>query len=164
MRIFLIACVLVFGLVSTNISAQAIVNPADFNLVLGEWEGTLAYIDYSSGEPYTMPANVKISQSKKKNKWNLVISYPNESSANEKDNLKLSKNGKRLNKMNVVARERIESEVLQIITEKTGKDNKKKATIRNIYILGKNQMILRKEVKFEDSLEWLVRSEYNYTR
>ena len=29
---------------------------------LGRWKGTLTYLDYSSGKPYTMPAHVTITR------------------------------------------------------------------------------------------------------
>ena len=33
---------------------------------LGNWEGNLTYLDYSSGKPYTMSANIKISLTENK--------------------------------------------------------------------------------------------------
>jgi len=44
------------------------------------------------------------------------------------------------------------------------KDNNKKAEIRVIYIIGKEELIIRKEVKFENTENWKLRNEYNYKR
>jgi hypothetical protein len=45
-----------------------------------------------------------------------------------------------------------------------GKDDDKKALIKNVYIIGKTTLIIRKEVKFEGTDTWLTRNEYNYSR
>ena len=67
-------------------------------------------------------------------------------------------------KKDVVSIERTEMEGLIVKTEHSGKDNKKKATIRNIYIISEDKFVISKEVKFEDSNEWLRRNEYSFTR
>ena len=32
----------------------------DLKQLTGFWKGTLTYLDYSSGKPYTMPANLEV--------------------------------------------------------------------------------------------------------
>ena len=39
----------------------------------GSWQGKLTYLDYSSGKPYTMPANIKISLTE--NKLGYIMGY-----------------------------------------------------------------------------------------
>ena len=53
---------------------------------------------------------------------------------------------------------------VQIITEYFGKDNNKKAQIKNVYIIGQSEFIMRKEVKYDNSDVWLMRNEYKYIR
>jgi len=144
--------------------SQNRITPDDFNILLGDWTGTLTYIDYSSNKPYTMPANLKVKLGKNINQLSLFNIYPNEPKANNKDKLKISDNGAKLNNINVKSVERSSDGKVEIITEYSGKDNKKKALVRNVYILVENQFIIRKEVKFENSQDWLKRNEFNYIR
>jgi len=111
-----------------------------------------------------MPANLTIKQGKNKNQLSLSFIYPNEPKSNSKDKITISKNGEYLNSNVVKSKQGLSNGQIQITTEYAGKDNNKKAIIRNVYILGKKQFTIRKEVKFEDSDVWLKRSEYNFAR
>ena len=144
--------------------AQNTVTVDNLKTLLGEWTGTLTYIDYSSNEPYTMPANLNVKQGKNENHLLLFNSYPKEPKANNKDKIKISKNGDLLNNNAVKSKQKLSNGQIQITTEYSGKDNNKKALIRNVYILGENEFVIRKEVKYENSEDWLKRNEYNYTR
>lgn len=144
--------------------AQDSVTPDDLKLIFGDWTGTLTYMDYTSNEPYTMPANLVVKEGKNENELLLFITYPNEPKANSKDKIRISKDGTQLNKIEVKSKQRSSNGQIEITTEYMGKDNNKKALIKNIYVLGQNQFIIRKEVKFVNSEDWLVRNEYNYSR
>jgi hypothetical protein len=144
--------------------AQNTVTTDDLKPLLGKWSGTLTYIDYSSSKPYTMPANLNVKQGKNDYHFLLFNSFPNEPKANNKEKLKISKNGEVLNNHVVTSKQQISDERLQITTEYSGKDNNKQALIRNIYILGENQFVIRKEVKYINSEEWLIRNEFEYVR
>lgn len=165
----LIVCMLLFSFESftqeTVIkSSEKTIVPEDFKELLGDWTGTLTYIDYSSGKPYTMPANLTVE--KGKNEYELVLfnNYPNEPKANDKDKLVLSKDGKQLNKKDVKSKEDLADGRVQITIEYRGKDNKKKALIRSVYVLGESQFSIRKEVQFENSKLWKKRNEFKYKR
>ena len=149
---------------SIGAQAQQAVTTADLQKLEGPWTGSLTYIDYSSNKPYTMPANLRVAKTNKDTQLTLYNIYPNEPKANNKDKLKISKDGLQLNNQPVKSREILNNGDLQIITEYEGKDNNKKALIRNIYLLGEKQFIIRKEVKYEDSDEWFKRNEFNYKR
>lgn len=157
--IFIIALLFSFENYSQNT-----VTKDDLKVLFGEWTGTLTYIDYSSNKPYTMPANLIVEQGKNENQILLINNYPNEPKANSKDKIKISKNGELLDNKKVNSKEKLSDGQIQIITEYSGKDNNKNAFIRNIYIIGEKQFVIRKEVKFENSDEWLMRNEYNYNR
>ena len=149
----------------TSIShGQNTVQPQILEHTIGEWEGTLTYLDYQTKEPFTMPANLRIEKGKDKYQFNLSLEYPKEPKANSTDKIKISKDGTKINKANVISNRKISEEAFEIITEYSGKDNNKKAEIRIIYILGKTQLIIRKEVKFENTEDWILRNEYNYKR
>lgn len=37
----------------------------DFNSLIGSWEGSLTYLDYTTGKPYTMSADIEIKRLEK---------------------------------------------------------------------------------------------------
>ncbi len=158
---------------SSNILAQKILNPektaieiSDIQNMLGTWTGTLTYLDYTSNNPYTMPCGLVIKTKKENRKLNLYYTYPNEPKANSKGKLKISKDKFRLNGKTIISRSTLSDETTQIVTRYSNKDgnDRKKALIRNSYIIGIDKLIIRKEVQFEGTTEWLKRNEFNFNR
>ena len=145
-------------------SSENRISPNDLEAVLGEWTGSLTYMDYSSNKPYSMPAELTVETGKNPYQYILKYRYPNEPQANNKGKFEVTKEGTQINKKDVVSIERTEKDGLIVTTEHSGKDNRKKAIIRNIYIISTAKFVLRKEVKFEDANEWLQRNEYSFTR
>lgn len=159
--LLLLACTLV----NTNLCiAQNTVTPNDLNLLLGEWTGTLTYTDYRSNKPYSMPANLLVKQKSNPYMLMLNINYPNEPKANSNDKIKISKDGTHINKTKVTTRKNLPGGLIEIRTEYSGKDNNQNASIKNIYLIGQNKFVIRKEVKFENTDEWFMRNQYSYTR
>ena len=78
--------------------------------------------------------------------------------------IKLSADGRQLNKKDVRSIQRLPDGEVQIITEYQGRDNKQKALIRNIYLLEEKRFVMSKEVQFGNSDEWITRNEYAYTK
>lgn len=144
----------------------AIVTPKVFKPALGEWKGTLTYLDYKSGKPYTMPANITISKDAS-NERQLVFrfEYPNEPKANGNDTLVISEDGTKIDGANVVSKVRVGKNLL-LSTEKDGVDgnDNRKATIRHIYTIGKRRFINRKEVRFEGEQNFIMRNEFKMER
>lgn len=151
-------------LISNSNYCQNTISPNDLDIISGKWSGTLTYLDYSTNKPFTMPANVSVERGKDEYQIQLLISYPKEPNANSKDRINISKDGKLLNKNRVTSREILTTQGIKITTEYSGKDNRKKALIRNVYIFGPQQFVIRKEVKFYDSADWMMRNEYNFER
>ena len=145
-------------------SSEKNVLPEDLKMLLGDWSGSLTYMDYSSDKPYTMPANLKVKHGKNKYQFTLLFMYPNEPKANSKGKIMVSKNGEELNKKSVKSKQVLPNGQIQITTEYDGKDNNKNALIRNLYVLGSHQFVIKKEVKFKNSDEWLMRNEYHFER
>jgi hypothetical protein len=138
----------------------------DFNKLSGSWNGSLTYLDYSSGKPYTMPANLEIRRIAKTNKFVFSNIYPNEPSANSKDTVTISTDGKFIDKELVKSRRKLPNGDLEIITEEFGKDGNddKPATFRHTYTLGPSTYINRKDVQFTGETEWINRHEYSYKK
>ncbi len=151
-------------LLSHGSYSQNTISPDDLDIISGTWKGTLTYLDYSTNKPFTMPANVSVEQGKNEYQVKLLISYPKEPDANSKDRIIISKDGMLLNKTRVTSREILTNQEIKITTEYSGKDNREKALIRNVYIFGPKRFVIRKEVKFNDSADWLMRNEYNFGR
>ena len=149
---------------TTTNSFEDRITSKDLEIVKGEWTGSLTYLDYSSNKPYSMPAELTVEEGKNQFQFILNYSYPNEPQANSKGKFEITEDGKRINKNDVISIERNEIDGLVVKTEHRGKDNNKKATIRNIYIISEDKFIISKEVKFEDLNEWLKRNEYSFTR
>ena len=156
-----ITCIL---LLSINAQAQNSITHDDLKTVLGEWTGSLTYLDYSTNEPVTMPANLKVEQGNDTLQLNLFSSYPNEPKANSKGRIKIAKNGIGLDNMPVKSLQRTSDGCLVIITRTNGRDKNKKALMRKVYILGANQFIIRQDVKTEGTNVWLNRSIFTYKR
>jgi hypothetical protein len=132
----------------------------------GNWKGTLTYLDYTSGKPYTLPVNLYMDQ----NAGSLTdlifnYTYPTEPKANSKDIVKISEDGRSLNNERVV--ELVHGrDINYISTETHGQDGNdhKPATIRHVYALGKEILDIKKEVKFDGEENWILRNEYSLKR
>ncbi len=143
---------------------QGIVKTEDIQIIIGNWEGELTYLDYQTNQPYSLPANLNVVQGKSENKFILNNIYPNEPKANGSYKLKITRKGELLNKKVVKSRKVLDSGLIEIITEHRGKDNRKSALIRNTYLIGKKRLIIRKEVQHDKIGIWKKRNEFKYTR
>lgn len=139
-------------------------NPKELKTLVGEWEGSLTYLDYSSGKPYTMPANASIKPGKNEYQLAGAYIYPNEPKANSNFKLTISEDGKTFNKKDITSKRTMEDGNIEITTEYSGKDDNKKAQIKNIYIIGASTFKIRKEVMFPDSEDWIKRNEYSFSK
>ena len=129
------------------------------------WKGTLTYLDYSSGKPFTMPVEISmhiVSPAK------IIIAYlyPNEPKANDNDTLLITKSGLEIDGARLVSKKIMEDGSVQLITDKNGFDGNdhKKAVLRHMYIVGTKSYQNRKEVKFEGTDKWIMRNEYLFSR
>ncbi len=135
---------------------------SDLAHIEGKWTGKLTYLDYSSGEPYTMPADVEVI---KIDKYNFLYKniYPNEPKANSTDTLKISNDGKLFNQKEIKKINRSKNSS-QIITEVNGMDgnDKKPATLKTTYFISPKKFTIIKEVKFEGEKSYIKRHEYSF--
>ena len=155
---------LITTICSGQISFQTI--QKDFYKLSGTWEGSLTYLDYSSGKPYSMPADIEIKRIGKTNKFVFSNIYPNETSANSIDTISISADGKYIDKELVKSRRKLPNGDIEIITEEFGKDgnDNKPATFRHTYTFGSTTYKNRKDVQFTGETEWINRHEYSYKK
>ena len=139
----------------------------DFKPAFGKWKGSLTYLDYSSGKPYTMPANITISKTTGNSKLVLLaLEYPDEPKANERDTLVISDNGRQIDGAVIISQTKNSDGSLVLITEKEGVDgnDRRSATLRHIYSIGKKIFSNRKEVRFKGEEKFILRNEFKMSR
>lgn len=140
------------------------ISTKDFDKASGTWVGTLTYMDYSSGKPYTMPANALIHRIKQTKTYIVSNLYPNEPSANSVDTIIIAQNGQFIGKEEVRSKKKLPNGSIEIISEEKGIDgnDNKAAFFRHTYILGKDILSFKKEVRFDGQTVWIKRHEYTY--
>ncbi len=155
------ACIAI--LLSGSAFSQPVVSTADFKAATGSWKGTLTYLDYTSGKPFTMPAGMVLRVADREHVI-LSFDYPKEPNANDNDTIAIK--GSEINDAEVISRENMEDGGIKIVTEKEGVDgnDNRKALLRHIYIISKNSFQNAKQVKFEGTDTWIKRSEYLFSR
>lgn len=138
----------------------------DFKKISGSWYGTLTYLDYTSGEPFTMLADLKIERISKSNKFYFFSSYPNEPNANGGDTIIISEDGKYINNELIKSRTVLSDGTIEIITEETGTDGNddQPAVFRHTYTFSKSTYSKRKDVQFVGTDVWVKRHEYSYSK
>ena len=155
-----------FCLIAIVFALTASVSVKDFKPAYGKWTGTITYLDYTSGKPFTMPANVTISKNNKDARQLIfAFEYPQEPKANGNDTLIISEDGMMIDDTKVTSKESRDG-VLQILTEKEGVDgnDNKKALIRYVYSISKKSFVKRKEVRFDGQDIFIMRNEFKMSR
>ena len=161
MRNILLAIAFILFCISLNAQTFQVI---DLQKAVGFWEGKLTYLDYSSGKPFTMLANIQLSLTQDKKGYITSYEYPKEPHANSKDTIYVF--NKLFGKDNIVEFKKDEDGDFKFVTEIVGVDGNdhKKAVLRYIYLLNSNFYSISKEVKFDDSDKWIKRNEYILNR
>lgn len=157
----IIGILFIIGIDSVNAQSFQV---KDLSNSVGSWEGKLTYMDYSTGKPYTMSANIKISLTENRNGYIMGYEYPKEPQANSKDTTYLV--NKLFGKDKIVEFKKAADGGFTLITEIAGEDgnDNKKAILRHTYILKSNTFSIIKDVKFEGTDKWIKRNEYQFNR
>lgn len=162
MKILLFTTAFVFFYISSNFAQSIQIN--ELSSSVGNWKGNLTYLDYSSGKPYTMKVNIKISLTENKSGYIMSYEYPAEPHANSVDTTFV--NGKLFGKDNIIKFTKASNGGFTLVTEIKGQDGNdhKKATLRHTYTLNTNSYSVVKHVKFEGTDKWIKRNEYLLNR
>ncbi|MEN9349120.1 MAG: hypothetical protein RL372_98 [Bacteroidota bacterium] len=158
-----ILIVTAFLLICSSLKAQSF-QVKDLSSSVGSWEGKLTYLDYSTGKPYTMSANIKISLTENKNGYIMEYDYPKEPQANSKDTTFINDN--LFGKDKIIEFKKASDSGFTLVTEIAGEDGNdyKKAKLRHTYLLNNNTFSIVKDVKFEGTDKWVKRNEYLLNR
>ena len=162
----LLLCLALFLAFTTQAQSYYKTLSKDLQRLKGSWKGTLTYLDYTSGKPYTMPADVYITRVVGTQLFLCSHHYPDEPKANAVDTLRLSPDGKMIDQEIIRSRRKLPGGGVEIITEETGVDGNDQlpATFRYTYRIGKDFFSQRKDVQFAGQTEWIQRHEYVYRR
>lgn len=163
-KIYFTFSLMLFATVVCNAQNYSSPTLNDFDKLAGNWHGTLTYLDYSTGKPFTMPADLKIGRIAKTNKFSFSNSYPKESNANSIDTMTVAADGKYIDRELIKSRKKLQNGAIQLITEELGKDgnDNKQAILRHTYTFAKNTFSKRKDVQFVGETQWINRNEYLY--
>jgi hypothetical protein len=161
MKYLIVATLLVLICSSSNAQSFQI---KDLSNAVGKWMGKLTYLDYTSGKPYTMSANIKISFTENNSGYIMGYEYPDEPHANSIDTTYV--NGKLFGKDKIVEFKKGTEGGFTLVTEIEGEDGNdhKKAILRHTYILNNNTFSAVKDVKFDGTDKWIKRNEYLLNR
>jgi hypothetical protein len=163
-NIFILIIMLGYSLMSNAQSAS--LEASDIKNFQGLWKGALTYLDYSSGKPYTMPAQTEMKPIAGQLSFTVRMIYPDEPKANTFDTLQISIDGKKMNAGIVMSKRRLKNGSLEIITEEQGIDgnDNQKAILRKTYTVSETVLRIRKDVQFEGTTQWIKRHEYVYSK
>lgn len=167
MKLIITAISLFVGISILSSQTKSTLRSNDFETVIGYWKGSLTYLDYNSGKPYTMPANIVVTRNPKV-QTEIIIEYiyPNEPNANGKDTLKIKKNGTMLNNADVFSISTLPDGTTQIITDEKAEDgnDNRKAILRHTYSFNNTKFTNRKEVQFIGTDKWIQRNQYTFDK
>lgn len=157
-------CLRIVALLFVGFQVQAQFQVRDLAPTIGLWKGQLTYLDYTSGKPYSMAANLHISLSPDQKGYLRKFEYPKEPQANNSDTIMVDK--QYFGDAKIVSVDLISPTDLTWVTEKSGEDGNdhKKATLRLTYQVKGNQYRITKEVRFEGTPTWIKRHEYLFAR
>ena len=161
MKNLFFATAFIFLCISANAQSFQV---KDLSNSVGSWEGKLTYMDYSTGKPFSMLANIKIGLTADKKGYVMGYEYPKEPHANSKDTTFFIDN--LFGKDKIVEFKKDKDGGYKMTTEVDGNDgnDNKKAVLRHTYLLKSNTFSIIKEVKFEGTDKWIKRNEYLLNR
>lgn len=93
-QLFVICTLVITSICAAQISFKTI--QKDFHTLSGDWEGSLKYVDYSTGKPYTVLADIIIKGLGMTSTIVFSTIYPKEISANSIDTIAIFSDGKYL--------------------------------------------------------------------
>lgn len=143
---------------------QPLVTVVDFAPLSGDqWTGSLSYLDYGSNTEQRIPVKMQFDAATK-NDVRYQVQYPGETQYNESAMLKVTDEGRALNKETIMNRCLQSDGTLKLVTLSIGEDNDRSAEIRMTYSVSKTKLSIHKEVRWIDEPDFLWRNSYELTR
>ncbi len=147
-----------------DVQSGPVASSEDFRLIAGSgWKGHLSYLDYSSKALSKIPVEIQVDEPNGRT-LGYSIRYPGETQYNSREKIELSRDGRKLNGGLIVARKRDENGDLTLVTIYQGKDDNRRADIRETYTIGGTAFSISKEVRFEGASDYFLRNRYSLVR
>ncbi|NNE05695.1 MAG: hypothetical protein HKN15_08245 [Xanthomonadales bacterium] len=143
---------------------QVTVSMQDFRILEGEnWEGSLSYLNYGSDQRYSIPVMMAIEILNDRS-LRFSIRYPGEEQYNDSEKIRISRNGKRVDGFDLVAREDRADGALILTSQGSGRDDDRKADIQTVYTISANAFQIEKNIRFGQDDEFFNRNTYQFVR
>lgn len=130
---------------------------------LGTWKGKMDYLDVTTGMDESKKATIKVGPIVGGNKIALQYIYPDDTTANFTDTLRVAPDGKSVSYL-ILADKKKTSTDFQFMLEGEGEDAGQKAGIRLTYNFSKKNFSLKKEIKYRGQSDYFIRSEYKLSK
>jgi hypothetical protein len=144
---------------------EPVITTDELNILTGKkWTGKLTYLDYSSKELVSIPAEVTVLNTQDPDAFIFIKEYPDEPKANSTDTVRIEENGKKFDNETVTEKISDGESSLKIVTEAEGMDDEKTALIRHTYFISNTKYTIQKDVNFGDGNNFLKRHIYEFER
>ena len=143
---------------------QPAIQQTDVKKLEGSWKGVLMYKDYTSGKEVSIPCNMEV---KLKNDWKqiqMAYDYTEERSHNNKDQVRITADGTRINGEKLLERTVDENGNVKLIIESRGEDGSKPAIIKQIIEISDTSFIMTKVVQYMTTGETIQRNQYRWKK
>jgi hypothetical protein len=153
----------------TAMTAGPAVTPADIDLLTGaSWNGTLTYLDYTSGKQTTIKSSLAVTRLPPRpdsaTAWDMRTGYADEPQANSGETAVLARGGRVFRDATVLERTVLPDGSVRVVTEQDGEDDLRRARFRFVYLLGRTQCSIQKLVRFTPEEAFFERHIYRWSR
>lgn len=152
---------------SERAAAAPVVEPSDFATSAGDWVGVLAYQDYTSGAPTTIPVRASLTISGPDSRQvGLRLAYPEEPDQDGDRDFTISDDGRQVSGLAVVERSTSADGTVRIVLEERGRDGNddQPATFHHVLLVSPTSLVITKLVRFDGTTDFFERHAYRFTR
>jgi uncharacterized membrane protein YphA (DoxX/SURF4 family) len=143
---------------------QPAIQQDDLKKIQGNWKGVLAYKDYKSGKDVVMPCDLQVKLKDDMKLVQMAYDYPEEKSHNNKDQVRITSNGTRINGEKLSHRSVDMNGNVKLIIETRGEDGSKPAIIKQIIEISDSSFIMTKVVQYMTTGETVQRNQYRWKK
>jgi len=139
------------------------VSAADFTSLIGEWSGTLNYLNFGSSDRSTIPIEATVISVGREG-MDYAIRFPGEEQHNGNRLLSLGEDGQSIDGAALISRKLSEEGVLELVTQHIGQDNNKDVMVRMTYAISQNEFSIAKSVQPSPDEPYFNRNRYVFVR
>lgn len=143
---------------------QPAIQQEDIKKLEGNWKGVLMYKDYTSGKEVLIPCNMEVKLKDDGKQIQMAYNYPEERSHNNKDQVRITSDGTRINGEKLSHRSVDTNGNVKLIIETRGEDGSKPAIIKQIIEISDSSFIITKVVQYMTTGETVQRNQYRWKK